>query len=287
MTNVTSSSELTPQYKIVDFLKKDKEIFRIMPIQNDTVYEEEFPDRNFLAPDSSGIYGISTIESYFNLYVGRYYQLCRSFMKSYDTHILGVIAGGKDNFALRLADLMNVKYFLTYGGVDLPFPVAYKDSMHTLYLNSNYLPRAFMVYDYEVIPQPDRLLLRMKQLKENFNKTVLLESNPGDMVKAVGHVKNKVDIIKYNPHTVALKVFTEKQGLMVLSDSYYPGWKAFVDGLPTKIYIADYAFRAIAVPAGEHEITFLFSPFSSKMGMVISSLFLCIVLVLCIKPIKI
>jgi len=287
MTNVASSSELTPQYKIVDFLKKDKEIFRIMPIQNDTVYEEEFPDRKFLAPDSSGIYGISSIESYFNLYIGRFYQLCRSFMKSYDTHILGVVAGGKDNFDLRLADLMNVKYFLTYGGVNLPFPVAYRDSMHTLYLNSNYLPRAFMVYDYEVIPEADKLLLRMKQVKENFNKIVLLESSPGDMVKTSGQVKNKVDIIKYNSGNINLKVFTEKQGLMVLSDSYYPGWKAFVDGVPAKIYIADYAFRAIVVPAGEHEITFLFSPFSFKIGMAISSFFLCIALVLCIKPVKI
>ena len=55
-----------------------------------------------------------------------------------------------------------------------------------------------------------------------------------------------------------------------MSDTFYPGWKAYVDERETKIYRADYAFRAIFVPSGKHTVIFSFNPKSFKIGAIIS-----------------
>ena len=57
-----------------------------------------------------------------------------------------------------------------------------------------------------------------------------------------------------------------ENGLLVLSDTYYQGWKAFVDGKGTKIYRADYAFRAIPLNAGTHRVEFVYDSMSFKLG---------------------
>ena len=53
----------------------------------------------------------------------------------------------------------------------------------------------------------------------------------------------------------------------MLADTYYPGWKSAVDRRDTKIYIANYAFRAVKVPAGEHRVTFRYEPASFRWGL--------------------
>ena len=57
---------------------------------------------------------------------------------------------------------------------------------------------------------------------------------------------------------------------MVLTDIYYPGWKAFIDGTETKIYRADGLVRAIFVPEGDHTIEFVYLPESYTIGITIS-----------------
>ena len=91
-----------------------------------------------------------------------------------------------------------------------------------------------------------------------------------------------------------LRVRAKENALLVLSDTYYPGWKAFVypvrydsynqvnpvdtnlsnrvDGEEVKIYKANYNFRAIALKAGEYEVKFIYDPISFKIGALISLL---------------
>jgi uncharacterized membrane protein YfhO len=58
--------------------------------------------------------------------------------------------------------------------------------------------------------------------------------------------------------------------LFFISDTYYPGWRAFVDGKETKIYRANYAFRAIKVPKGTHEVLMYYLPNSFVFGIYLS-----------------
>jgi uncharacterized membrane protein YfhO len=57
---------------------------------------------------------------------------------------------------------------------------------------------------------------------------------------------------------------------LFLSDAYYPGWNAYVDGVKTEIYRANYAFRAVHLPAGRHTVEFVYAPGSFTVAALIS-----------------
>jgi hypothetical protein len=79
-------------------------------------------------------------------------------------------------------------------------------------------------------------------------------------------LSQKVEIISESNNGLGLQVKAAEDSLLVLSDTYYPGWKAFVDGKETKIYRADYTFRAIPLNAGTHRVEFVYDPMSFKLG---------------------
>jgi hypothetical protein len=68
-----------------------------------------------------------------------------------------------------------------------------------------------------------------------------------------------------------IKMVTSQAGQLVLSEIYYPGWKAFVDGEPAEIKPYLGIFRSIEIPEGEHKVTFEFQPLSVYLGLALSS----------------
>ena len=83
---------------------------------------------------------------------------------------------------------------------------------------------------------------------------------------------SNVEITEYRDNQVKLQVETESPGLLVLGDTYYPGWKAYVDGEKTPIYPTDVALRSVYLEPGEHEVKFVYSPGSFKVGALVSVL---------------
>ena len=70
---------------------------------------------------------------------------------------------------------------------------------------------------------------------------------------------------------VMIEVSTPQPGYLILADTFYPGWKAKVDGVAVnRIYRAYGYFRAIEVPAGEHLVRFYYQPMSFRLGINIS-----------------
>src|SRR5581483_1199593 len=65
-----------------------------------------------------------------------------------------------------------------------------------------------------------------------------------------------VTITSYSENRVILSTSCSNQCFVVLTDSYYPTWKASIDGSETPIYSTDYAFRGVVVPSGKHTIEF-------------------------------
>ena len=82
----------------------------------------------------------------------------------------------------------------------------------------------------------------------------------------------------YSNNAFSLNVSTEKKGILVLSEIYFPHWNAYIDGIPAKVYRADWSLRAIVVEAGNHTIEMKFepTPFYSGMKISLATLFLCI-----------
>jgi uncharacterized membrane protein YfhO len=115
-------------------------------------------------------------------------------------------------------------------------------------------------------------------------REVLLEENPkwegeaivgrrgpplrktNDGGEPLSGLPQKVEIISEKNNRLQLLVNSTEDNLLVLSDTYYPGWQAFVDGKRTKIYRADYIFRAIPLNAGTYQVEFVYDPISFKLG---------------------
>jgi uncharacterized membrane protein YfhO len=79
---------------------------------------------------------------------------------------------------------------------------------------------------------------------------------------------------------VVLQATAKCRGLLVLSDTYYPGWESTVDGKPAAIYEAYGAFRAVALEPGPHTVVMQFRPRSVQIGALLCGfgLLLCAVL---------
>ena len=75
-----------------------------------------------------------------------------------------------------------------------------------------------------------------------------------------GSVAASVELTSYEANRLSYKVKSQKGGVVVLSEIFYPGWTCTIDGQPTEIARANYVLRAIKVPAGEHEVVMTFDP---------------------------
>ena len=155
------------------------------------------------------------------------------------------------------------------------FSKVYEDSTIYVIRFEDCGERAFFVTDFLCIKDKQKILDTLKQSSFNLQKTVILEEPPKKLLLPAqrSELKTNVYIVNYLPNKVKIKVDAKSCGFLILLDTYYPGWKAYIDGRESKIYRANYLFRAVYIPTkGEHIIEFIYSPFSFKIGSVISGL---------------
>ena len=76
----------------------------------------------------------------------------------------------------------------------------------------------------------------------------------------------------YAPHRVVITAASDHPGYLVLTDTWFPGWTAHVDGRESPVERADYAFRAVRLEPGRHEVEFRYDPGSVRLGLALSVL---------------
>jgi hypothetical protein len=145
-------------------------------------------------------------------------------------------------------------------------PVFDSDPQINIYLNQAALPRALFVGRAVVVPDHDAAWQAIRADEFDPATTVILEGGqPLDTEPA-----STVSILSYDLQTISIEVETDQPGYLVVPDAYYPGWEATMDGQPTPIQRANYAFRAVYVPAGKHVVQFVFDPLIWKVGVSLS-----------------
>lgn len=128
------------------------------------------------------------------------------------------------------------------------------------------LPRVYLTNTYQVIEDEQSLLAQLGAPETLSNHQVLLETLP-DIPSSEQSLTGEAQIISYQADRVDVTTITQSPQILVLSDAFYPGWNAFVDGNETPIYRANYAFRAVVVPTGEHTVLFVYQPLSFSVGV--------------------
>lgn len=182
---------------------------------------------------------------------------------------------------LNLLSLSNVEYIVSdklfYG----PEGEIIYDKEVKIYKNKKCLPRAFIVRKYKVADEYEILDL-MKLDTFNPEEVVFLEE---DIDFEIGNFDNnlgieKVEIVKYKPNEINIIATLKNWGILLLSDTYYPGWRCFVNEKEKKIYQANYIFRAVYLEEGRHNIKFIYDPLSFKVGLYLSIISLLLIIIL-------
>jgi hypothetical protein len=168
-------------------------------------------------------------------------------------------------------DLLNVKYIIASKQIPAPgLPMVYSGSAYNIYLNETALPRAFLVSDFRVVPEGEVLPI-LRRTDFDPGAMALVDEAPGFAPSAHDSTAGEVRIVCYMPDRVEVEASTSQPSLLVLSDNYYPMWKATVDGSPTKIYRAYSTFRAVPLEGGSHTVVFTYDSIYLKIGFVLSS----------------
>ncbi len=156
-------------------------------------------------------------------------------------------------------------------------PVFDGDPDINIYLNQDALARALFVSQATIVPNHDAAWQTLRTDDFNPTTTVILEASQQPTGLPTFQSSNlppsaTLSILRYDLHTVTLAVETDQPGYLVLADAYYPGWQATLDSQPTPIWRANYAFRAVYVPAGQHTVQFVFDPVIWKVGVAVSGI---------------
>jgi hypothetical protein len=181
----------------------------------------------------------------------------------------------------RVADLLNVRYTICGSPMkDIVF--GFEPAKYSISENQDCLPRAMVVEQWDVVPNDKdavrKLMLPSYEPRQSAivdrlpaGQTILAPSAPpaqktfGSSYKDYG-----IDSIDYDWNRVRIKANAKKQSLLVLNDTWYPGWKAFVDGKSEPIVRANSVFRGVFLEPGRHDILFVYEPWQFKAGAAIS-----------------
>ena len=172
---------------------------------------------------------------------------------------------------VRLLRIFNVKYLVAFQ----PLPEKgtlltgrFPDSFSWLYEIEDTLPRAYVV-NRSVVEKNSKQVLQLLSGAgfDPAREVVLDRAIP---VSQAHQFKATAKIVRYENGRVTIATSADNEGILVLADSYYPGWKAFVDGREEVIRKANLFFRAVPLPAGNHTVEFRYEPGSFTAGLVIS-----------------
>jgi hypothetical protein len=175
--------------------------------------------------------------------------------------------------------VLGAKYIIVPKGDPPPgegiWPVFMEDPLVDVHLNTLALPRAWLVYQTEPVPDYGDAWRRIQDPDFRPEQLAMVEDGP----RLGGQGSGRIEVVRYSPNQVRLIVYTDTPALLILSDVYYSGWQGYVDGEKAPIYRTNATFRGMAVPAGSHEIQMRFRPCSFVIGLGLAAIGLLLLLV--------
>ncbi|MFM9105636.1 MAG: YfhO family protein, partial [Chloroflexota bacterium] len=148
----------------------------------------------------------------------------------------------------------------------------YEDGSVTIVENADAFPRAFLVGHVKPVASQAEAIASMRDLALDMRETAVVEGDPAELSHLATPAPDQAppgdaSIVDYGPSHVGIETRADNPALLILTDLYYPGWSATIDGKPAPIHAVDLAFRGVAVPAGTHRVDFTYAPGSFRVGL--------------------
>lgn len=150
---------------------------------------------------------------------------------------------------------------------------------YTIYENLTPMPRAYVLGATVLATDPQNLIAQLSQLDPR--RTLLMERDI--LPDGVRQEFRPATIVEYTATRVVVHAQTQAPGYLVLSDAYFPGWSAIVDGSPAPVLPANIVFRAVPLTPGQHTIEFDYATPGARLGVVMSILTLLLVVLVAVR----
>ncbi len=185
----------------------------------------------------------------------------------------------------RRLDLLNVKYlvmvtsapeYAMFSGRPERFSEVFKRGEVAVFENKTVLPRAFLTgaAGIRVIPDVNGQLDALKDAAFDPRQSVVLYEQPAEFSGASltpgAEFSGNVETAGSDVNGYDFRVHASTPAILTVSQNFYPGWKATMDGASLSVFPSNHALTGIAVPAGNHRIRFVFDPPSFKVGLAAS-----------------
>ena len=253
----------------VQFLRSDRTLNRVYGLGG------------ALSPNTATAFGLHDLGMYEGLFVKRFADYIRELVddRFFNEGSFHALRGSIRDPTSKFLDLLNLKYLIAPRGTALTseqmtrlsLKLVYDDEV-TIYERLNAFPRAMIRHRADVVADDGRALALLKS-GYDIHQRVLVNKLPSGVDLDAGlptEDASEVEVLDYAINSKTFRVNMEHDGLLVVNDVSYPGWKAEVDGKGTEVLAANYLFQAVFVPAGQHTVRFDFRPVSFLVGLVIS-----------------
>jgi Bacterial membrane protein YfhO len=170
-----------------------------------------------------------------------------------------------------LLGALNVKYITSFSPLpdgDIELVRHFPEYPLWLYVFEEAVPRVYVVSAAEHETDQGKTLERLASKDFDPLATVLVDE-PMSFGNTAGF-QAEARILEYENHRVNIQASLDSPGILVLADSFYPGWNAYVNGRQEKIYRANLFFRGVRLSAGTHTVQFRYEPRSFAIGRAVS-----------------
>ncbi len=155
------------------------------------------------------------------------------------------------------------------------FQPVYIDQEVQIYQNNFAYPRAFVVHEIAPSASIDESIRLLSQPSFDPSRVAVVENAPVEewdmtLTDDLTPLPTAAEVIERTPHSLRIRTTTSQPGLLVVSDTFNYGWKAYVNGLNAEIVPTNVFMRGVYVNKGESEILFVYEPLSFKTGIFIS-----------------
>lgn len=282
----TKRENVFPKTQAIDYIQKNQGYFRSWGV-----------GRAYLENNFASQYKIYFPEGYDSLNILSYAEFTEAMQSGFlgDVSFRADAGLGRGNTVdllanvnrRKLIDLVGVKYvFALREDFDSMEKNNFKKVLESdglgVFENNEAAPRVSLASNYEGPPnvatvnktdeeikKERRKLIPQKLLSDGFDwRNVLILEEPSPISPQFG--PGTAEIVSYKNNEVVVNTQSDEPKLLFLSDNYYPGWKATVDGNQVEILRADYTFRAVPVVAGKHVVRFYYNSVIFKIGFFVS-----------------
>jgi hypothetical protein len=222
--------------------------------------------------------GLQDVQGYDASHLSRYDEYLATLNgQTQNYHDASIFSQGLSS---PLLDLLNTRYIVIPLRIDARdaapldrFPTTvYQDLQVRILENPNAFPRAWIVHAAQVAPRGGDSMQRIANGSIDARRIALLEETPPPLDIPADPALDQALVVSYRPEQLEIRTSTGAAGLLVLSEVYYPAWKAYVDGQPAPLFVADGALRAVPVPVGQHTVELRFESEMLRAGLLVSGI---------------